>query len=111
MLFRSKLRNMGFSIALDDFGTQYSSLTYLANLPFTHLKIDKSYIDRIATHEKEHVIVQQVIKLAHSLGLSTVAEGIENEDQRLIASKMGCYFAQGYLFSKPLPEDVFLKLI
>lgn len=107
----NKLRNMGFSIALDDFGTQYSSLSYLANLPFTHLKIDKSYIDRIATHEKERVIVQQVIKLAHSLGLSTVAEGIENEDQRLIASKMGCYFAQGYLFSKPLPEDVFLKLI
>jgi diguanylate cyclase (GGDEF)-like protein/PAS domain S-box-containing protein len=107
----NKLRNMGFSIALDDFGTQYSSLSYLAKLPFTHLKIDKSYIDRIATHEKERFIVQQVIQLAHSLGLSTVAEGIENEEQRLIALKMGCYFAQGYLFSKPLPEDMFTKLI
>jgi diguanylate cyclase (GGDEF)-like protein/PAS domain S-box-containing protein len=107
----NKLRDMGFSIALDDFGTQYSSLSYLAKLPFTHLKIDKSYIDRIATHEKERVIVAQVIQLAHSLGLSTVAEGIEYEDQRLIAAKMGCYFAQGYLFSKPLPEDMFLKLM
>jgi diguanylate cyclase (GGDEF)-like protein/PAS domain S-box-containing protein len=107
----NKLRNMGFSIALDDFGTQYSSLSYLAKLPFTHLKIDKSYIDRITTHEKERVIVEQVIQLAHSLGLSTVAEGIENEEQRLIASKMGCYFAQGYLFSKPLPENEFLEIL
>jgi diguanylate cyclase (GGDEF)-like protein/PAS domain S-box-containing protein len=106
-----KLRRMGFSIALDDFGAQYSSLNYIAKLPFTHLKIDKSYIDHIATHEKERVIVQQVIQLAHSLGLSTVAEGIEYEDQRIIASKMRCNFAQGYLFSKPLPEDDFLKLL
>lgn len=107
----NKLRKMGFSIALDDFGTQYSSLSYLAKLPFTHLKIDKSYIDRITTHEKERVIVEQVIQLAHSLGLSTVAEGIENEEQRLIASKMGCYYAQGYLFSKPLTENEFLEIL
>jgi diguanylate cyclase (GGDEF)-like protein len=107
----NKLRSMGFSIALDDFGTQYSSLSYLAQLPFTHLKIDKSYIDRIATHKKERVIVEQLIQLAHSLGLSTVAEGIEFEEQRIIAAKMGCYSAQGYLFSKPLPEDMFLKLM
>jgi diguanylate cyclase (GGDEF)-like protein/PAS domain S-box-containing protein len=107
----NKLRKMGFSIALDDFGTQYSSLSYLAKLPFTHLKIDKSYIDRIVTHKKERVIVEQVIQLAHSLGLSTVAEGIENEEQRLIASKMGCYFAQGYLFSKPLTENEFLEIL
>lgn len=106
-----KLRDMGFSIALDDFGIQYSSLSYLAKLPFTDLKIDKSYIDRIVTNEKDRVIVQQVIQLAHSLGLSTVAEGIETEEQRLIASQMGCCFAQGYLFSKPLPEGLFLELI
>jgi len=107
----NQLRKMGFSIALDDFGAQYSSLSYLAKLPFTHLKIDKSYIDRIVTHKKERVIVEQVIQLAHSLGLSTVAEGIENEEQRLIASKMGCYFAQGYLFSKPLTENEFLEIL
>jgi diguanylate cyclase (GGDEF)-like protein/PAS domain S-box-containing protein len=107
----NKLRDMGFSIALDDFGIQYSSLSYLAKLPFTQLKIDKSYIDRIVTNEKDRVIVQQVIQLAHSLGLSTVAEGIESEEQRLIASQMGCCFAQGYLFSKPLPEGLFLELI
>lgn len=107
----NKLRDMGFSIALDDFGIQYSSLSYLAKLPFTQLKIDKSYIDRIVTNEKDRVIVQQVIQLAHSLGLSTVAEGIETEEQRLIASQMGCCFAQGYLFSKPLPEGLFLELI
>lgn len=106
-----QIRGMGFSIALDDFGTQYSSLSYLAKLPFTHLKIDKSYIDRIATHENERVIVQQVIQLAHSLGLSTVAEGIESEDQRLIASNMKCHLAQGYLLSKPLTEDMFIELL
>jgi diguanylate cyclase (GGDEF)-like protein/PAS domain S-box-containing protein len=107
----NKLRDMGFSIALDDFGTQYSSLNYLAKLPFTQLKIDKSYIDRIVTHEKDRVIVQQVIQLAHSLGLSSVAEGIESEEQRMIALQMGCYFAQGYLFSKPLPENLFLEAL
>lgn len=107
----NKLRDMGFSIALDDFGIQYSSLSYLAKLPFTHLKIDKSYIDRIVTNEKDRIIVKQVIQLAHSLGLSTVAEGIESEEQRLIASQMGCCLAQGYLFSKPLPEGLFLELI
>lgn len=106
-----QIRDMGFSIALDDFGTQYSSLSYLAKFPFTHLKIDKSYIDRIATHENERVIVQQVIQLAHSLGLSTVAEGIESEDQRIIASNMNCHLAQGYLLSKPLPEDMFIELL
>lgn len=106
-----KLRDMGFSIVLDDFGIQYSSLSYLAKLPFTHLKIDKSYIDRIVTNEKDRIIVRQVIQLAHSLGLSTVAEGIETEEQRLITSQLGCCFAQGYLFSKPLPESLFLELI
>lgn len=105
-----KLREMGFSIVLDDFGIQYSSLSYLAKLPFTHLKIDKSYIDRIVTNEKDRIIVKQVIQLAHSLGLSTVAEGVETEEQRLIASQMGCCYAQGYLFSKPLPENLFLEL-
>lgn len=107
----NKLRDMGFAIVLDDFGIQYSSLSYLAKLPFTHLKIDKSYIDRIVTNDKDRVIVRQVIQLAHSLGLSTVAEGIETEEQRSIASQMGCCFAQGYLFSKPLPENLFLELL
>ena len=106
-----KLKHLGFGIALDDFGTRYSSLNYLSSIPFDSLKIDKSYIDKIVATDKSRVIVEQIIKLSHNLGLTTVAEGIEENEQLDILIKLDCDYGQGYLLDKPLElEDLIYKL-
>lgn len=99
------LRKRGFQIALDDFGTKYSSLNYLSKLPLTKLKIDKSYIDYITTGSKEKIIVSQLVELANKLGLVTVAEGIEDPEQERILKEFGCQYGQGYYFAKPMAVD------
>ena len=106
-----KLKHLGFGIALDDFGTRYSSLNYLSTIPFDSLKIDKSYIDKIVDTDKSRVIVEQIIDLAHNLGLTTVAEGIEENEQLDILKKLDCDYGQGYLLDKPLElEDLIIKI-
>ncbi len=99
------LRDMGISIALDDFGSGFSSMKYLTLLPLDTLKIDKSFIDAIETDEKKNEIALLIINTAHTLGLRIVAEGIETQSQISLLRKMGCDIAQGYLYSKPLTED------
>jgi len=106
-----KLKHLGFGISLDDFGTRYSSLNYLSSIPFDSLKIDKSYIDKIVDTDKSRVIVEQIIDLSHNLGLTTVAEGIEENEQLDILKKLDCDYGQGYLLDKPLElEDLIYKL-
>lgn len=97
----NKLKEMGISIAMDDFGTGYSSLNYLQILPFDILKIDKGFIENL-TNEKQIYIYQTVVKLAHSLGLIVVAEGIETVEQKEFLIKNNCDIGQGYYFSKPV---------
>jgi len=96
-----KIKSLGFIIALDDFGTRYSSLNYLSRLPFDVLKVDKSYVDNILNGGKGHIIVQQIITLAGKLGLDTVAEGIELLEQEKSLKEIGCNFGQGYYYSRP----------
>lgn len=98
----SNLRNIGFRLSIDDFGTGEASLAYLADLPSDELKLDRRFISRLLTHEREHKIVQSTIDLAHALGQSVVAEGIEDEAtwQRLI--KLGCNVGQGYHLGRPM---------
>ncbi|MCW8331378.1 EAL domain-containing protein [Photobacterium sp. SDRW27] len=93
----------GIKIALDDFGTGYSSLDRLKHLPFHKLKIDKSFVDGIPNNEDDMAIVSATVKMAQSLGLSSLAEGIETAEQWRFLKKLGCDFGQGYYFSKPVP--------
>lgn len=97
------IKSQGFDIALDDFGTKYSSLNYLGTMPFDTLKIDKSYVDSLGTDEKRGIIVRQIIQLARDLGLNIIAEGVEFEVQATMLREMGCHYLQGYLFYKPMP--------
>lgn len=96
-----KIKSLGFMIALDDFGTRYSSLNYLRLLPFDVLKVDKSYVDNILYDGKGHIIVEQIITLASKLGLETIAEGIELLEQEDALKEIGCDFGQGYYYSRP----------
>ena len=101
------LKDMGFVLAIDDFGTGYSSLNYLKNLPVDILKIDRSFIKEIEINADDKPIVKGIIALANSLGLTTIAEGVENEQQRAIVHELGCDTIQGYLISRPLPSEEF----
>ncbi|MHB8284421.1 MAG: putative bifunctional diguanylate cyclase/phosphodiesterase [Caulobacteraceae bacterium] len=96
------MRAAGVRVALDDFGTGYSSLTYLKQFAIDCIKIDKSFVDNVTRDRQSAVIVASVAKLAGSLGMSVVAEGVETEDQRQILIAAGCATLQGYLFGRPV---------
>jgi diguanylate cyclase (GGDEF)-like protein len=102
LLILNELHHTGFDISIDDFGTGYSSLAYLKNLPADELKIDMSFIRNMMNDEKDASIVQAAINLAHTMGLKTVAEGVEDERVAEQLKLMGCDHAQGYHFAKPM---------
>lgn len=93
----------GFKISIDDYGTGYSSLAQLKQLPVNELKIDKSFVQRLATDEDDRIIVRSTIELAHNMGLSVVAEGIEDQFALTWLAQQGCELAQGYFISRPQP--------
>jgi len=97
------LKRLGLRLALDDYGTGYSSLARLARLPVDIVKIDKSFIDDLTASSDGKALVQSVIDVARSLGLSTTAEGVEEPRQWTLLVEMGCNAIQGYLFGKPMP--------
>lgn len=101
------LRNRGVQLALDDFGMGYSSLNYLKQYPFNILKIDKSFVKELATNITSVAIVESIITLGKSLGLTLIAEGIENKNQLYMLKKMKCDMVQGYLYSKPISAEEF----
>ena len=105
------IKELGFKIALDDFGTKYSSLNYLSKLPFDVLKVDKSYIDNIIEDTKDKLIVDNLVKLSTDLELVTIIEGIETIEQKDILLEMGCQYGQGYLFYKPMPMESLLSYL
>ena len=107
----SALREYGIRISLDDFGMGYSSLSYLKNLPIDTLKIDKSFIDTAITDNSTGIITESVVNMVKKLGLETIAEGVENEDQMEFLKRISCDNIQGFLLGKPMPSEQFEALI
>jgi diguanylate cyclase (GGDEF)-like protein/PAS domain S-box-containing protein len=103
-----RLHGMGETLSIDDFGTGYSSLAYLQRLPVDELKIDKSFVTGLSIAGDDAVIVRSTIELAHSLGLTVVAEGVEDETTKEILIRYGCDRAQGYFFARPCSADDFM---
>lgn len=100
-----ELREMGAAVSIDDFGSGYSSLAYLRDLPVDELKIDRSFISKMLRSESDALIVRSAIVLAHGLGLRVVAEGVEQAAELEELRRSGCDIAQGYLFSRPVPGE------
>lgn len=97
-----KLRDIGVRIAIDDFGTGYSSLSYLQRFKIDTLKIDREFVKDVMSNSESAAITQTIITLAKSLGLETVAEGVETDAQEVFLKKLGCDFIQGFRYSRPI---------
>jgi EAL domain-containing protein (putative c-di-GMP-specific phosphodiesterase class I) len=105
------LKELGIRIALDDFGTGYSSLSYLRRFPLDSLKIDRSFIADVVENIEIASIVTAIIAMAHSLGLTAVAEGVENEEQLTFLREQGCDEFQGHFFSPPVAPEALAELV
>ncbi len=105
------LRDLGMHISIDDFGTGFSSLSYLRHSPIDDLKIDMSFVSGITTNREDQAIVRAIIALARSLRLKVIAEGVETEERLQFLRDEGCDLAQGFLFARPMPAPDFAKLI
>jgi EAL domain-containing protein (putative c-di-GMP-specific phosphodiesterase class I) len=95
------LKTLGVQLAIDDFGAGHASFGYLRQFPANLLKIDKSFVDGVSQTAEGQSLVASVVSLAHSLGMSTVAEGVERSDQAAALRRMGCDMAQGYWYARP----------
>lgn len=106
-----KLHDAGLEVAIDDFGTGYSSLAYLKKFDIDYLKIDQSFIRNLEHDINDLALSEAIIVMAHKLGIKVIAEGVETEGQAKILALAGCDFAQGYLYSRPIPPDEFERLL
>jgi EAL domain-containing protein (putative c-di-GMP-specific phosphodiesterase class I) len=102
-----KLHGLGVQLAIDDFGTGYSSLSYLKKLPVNTLKIDRAFIIGIGSNSGDEAIIDTIVSLARSLGLTTVAEGVDSQTQLDYLKALGCDEIQGFFFSQAVPADEF----
>lgn len=107
----NKLKKLGVKISLDDFGTGFSSLTYLRMLPVETLKIDKSFIDIITTDMQGAKIIDSIINMAHTVNMKVVAEGVETQQQLEYLQHNNCDLIQGYIFSQPIGAEQALALL
>ena len=105
------LKKIGVNLSMDDFGTGYSSLTYLCQFPIDIVKIDRSFVSQLGTDSRDASIAPLVIRLAQSLGLAVVAEGVETKEQLNVLADLECTYAQGYYFSKPKPKTEAERMI
>ncbi|NJB69320.1 diguanylate cyclase (GGDEF)-like protein/PAS domain S-box-containing protein [Desulfobaculum xiamenense] len=106
-----KLRGLGVSLAIDDFGIGHSSLAYISNLPVQTVKIDHTFTSRLGRDVETREVIRAIITLAHSVGLNVVAEGVEDESQLAMLRGLGCEYIQGFLLGRPMPEDDITALL
>jgi EAL domain-containing protein (putative c-di-GMP-specific phosphodiesterase class I) len=106
-----QIKALGANLAIDDFGSGYTSMRYLKRLPVEILKIDKSFIEGLGRNQEDEVIVKAVISMAKALGLHAIAEGVERQEQLDVLKKLGCDYIQGYLVGRPLNAPSTLTLI
>jgi EAL domain-containing protein (putative c-di-GMP-specific phosphodiesterase class I) len=104
-----QIRNLGIKISIDDFGTGFSSLSQLKQLPADELKIDQSFVRGLPDDAEDVVLVRSAIDLAHNLGLTVVAEGVERLDALALLHELGCDLAQGFALSRPSPDEDLLE--
>jgi EAL domain-containing protein (putative c-di-GMP-specific phosphodiesterase class I) len=107
----TELRKLGVRLCIDDFGTGYSSLSYLRRFALDILKIDRSFISDMLENSESREIVKTILSLGSNLGMKVVAEGVETTEQVTQLKSLGCEFAQGYLFSKPLDSEAVAKAL
>jgi EAL domain-containing protein (putative c-di-GMP-specific phosphodiesterase class I) len=100
----TRLSEMGVRLSIDDFGTGYSSLAYVKRFPVDEIKIDRTFVIDMAVNENDSAIVRSIIDLAHNLGMSVVAEGVENRETWDLLAELGCDLAQGFYVSRAVPE-------
>jgi diguanylate cyclase (GGDEF)-like protein/PAS domain S-box-containing protein len=105
------LKAMGLRFSIDDFGTGYSSMSYLTSFPFDVLKVDRSFINKVNSSPRDAALTQAIVAMAHALGLEVVAEGVETVQQLAFVRDAACKFAQGYLFSRPVPAQDFAEIL
>ncbi|MCG8040566.1 MAG: EAL domain-containing protein [Candidatus Thiodiazotropha endolucinida] len=107
----NQLKRMGFQLAVDDFGTGFSSLSYISELPIDVIKLDKSFINRLPEDKRTVAVVKSIISLAHSLDITTVGEGVEEKEQMEWLRSNGCHLIQGFFYHKPMPATALYNLI
>ena len=107
----NELKAMGIRLAIDDFGTGYSSLSYLHRFPFDTLKIDRSFVERVTSPSGEATLARTIVQLGQGLGVTTVAEGLENPEQYEALRRIGCNVGQGFYISKPVPASEATSLL
>jgi EAL domain-containing protein (putative c-di-GMP-specific phosphodiesterase class I) len=107
----SELRSTGVRMSIDDFGTGFSSLSHLNRFPIDFLKIDRSFVEGLDQDAAASNLVTAVISMAHALGMPTIAEGVESDEQVYTLRRLSCDYAQGYRFARPQPVDETLRLL
>ncbi len=105
------MRRKGIRVAIDDFGSGYSALSYLRDLPIDEVKLDRSFIAPILVDQRADAVVRAVVKLCHVLGLTTVVEGVEDAETAARVREYGCDVGQGFYFSRPVTSEELLELL
>ena len=106
-----QLKDEGYTLLMDDFGSGYSSLNILLETPFDVIKLDKRFMESMIVSGKGKLILEQVVAMANKLGLGLLAEGVETKEQVELLQRIGCDQVQGYYYAKPMPEEDFYKLL
>ena len=109
--FIRECKSAGFPISIDDFGSGYSSLNLLKEMPVDILKIDREFLNETDESEKSSIIVEQVVEMATKISIKTLCEGVETKEQAAFLKQIGCNMAQGYLYSRPVPMENFEELL
>lgn len=103
----NKIKELGFAVSVDDFGSGFSSLNMLKSMPIDVVKIDREFLNESENSEKAQKIICKIVEMAKDLDMNVICEGVEKVEQAAFLKSIGCYYAQGFLYAKPMPEPEF----